>query len=180
MRGLPSKLLRHHTKTEKQLAALRAIATFELAKGLVVLLAAVGALSLVHRDAWDVAGSLLHFLHIGRHHHYVDVFLKLADRVTDERLWLVAGGCVLYSTIRFIEAYGLWRARAWAEWFAFAAGTVYLPFEVYELIRKVTAVRMAILIANLAVILYMLYLRREEHLQMRNPRPQPMLGSGRT
>jgi uncharacterized membrane protein (DUF2068 family) len=164
-RFIPPTLLRHHTKTEKQLAALRAIATFELAKGLVVLLAAVGALSLVHRDAWDVAGSLLHFLHIGRHHHYVDVFLKLADGVTDENLWLVAGGCVAYSIIRFIEAYGLWHARAWAEWFAFAAGTVYLPFEVYELIRKVTLIRLAILIANLAIVLYMLYLRNEEHKQ---------------
>jgi uncharacterized membrane protein (DUF2068 family) len=165
MRGLPSKLLRHHTKTEKQLAALRAIATFELAKGLVVLLAAVGALSLVHRDAWDVAGSFLHLLHIGRHHHYVDVFLKIADGVTDEKLWLVAAGCVAYSTIRFIEAYGLWNARGWAEWFAFAAGAVYLPFEVYELIRKATSVRLGILVLNLVIVFYMLYLRREEHLR---------------
>lgn len=161
-RFIPPTLLRHHTKTEKQLAALRAIATFELAKGLVVLLAAVGVLSLVHRDAWDVAGSLLHFLHIGRHHHYVDVFLKLADGVTDEKLWLVAVGCVAYSIVRFVETYGLWHARAWAEWFAFAAGSVYLPFEVYELIRKVTAIRLAILLLNLAIVLYMLYLRYQE------------------
>jgi uncharacterized membrane protein (DUF2068 family) len=166
MRGLPSKLLRPHTKTERQLAALRAIASFELAKGLVVLLAAVGALSLVHRDAWDVAGSFLHFLHIGRHHHYVDVFLKLADSVTDEKLWLVAAGCVAYSIIRFIEAYGLWNARGWAEWFAFAAGAVYLPFEVVELIRRVTMIRLGILVVNLVVVFYMLYLRREEHLKM--------------
>jgi uncharacterized membrane protein (DUF2068 family) len=163
MRVLPPTLLRHHTKTEKQLAALRAIATFELAKGLVVLLAAVGVLSLVYRDAWDVAGSLLHILHIGRHHHYVDVFLKLADRVTDEKLWLVAAGCVVYSTLRFIESYGLWRARAWAEWFAFASGAIYLPFEVYELVRKVTAVRLVILIANLIIVLYMLHLRYQEY-----------------
>ena len=166
MRGISSKLLRHHTKTEKQLAALRAIATFEMAKGLVVLLAAVGALSLVHRDAWDVAGSLLHFLHIGRHHHYVDVFLKLADGVTDKWLWLAAAGCVAYSTIRFVEAYGLWKARGWAEWFAFAAGAVYLPFEVYELVRKVTLVRVGILVVNLVIVFYMLYLRREEHLKL--------------
>lgn len=170
MRGLPSTLLRHHTKTEKQLAALRAVATLELAKGLVVLLAAVGLLSLVHRDAWDVAGSFLHLLHIGRHHHYVDVFLKLADSVTDEKLWLVAAGCVAYSTMRFIEAYGLWHARAWAEWFAFASGTIYLPFEIYELVEKVTIIRVVIFAVNLAVVLYMLYLRNEEHVQRKTAR----------
>ena len=152
MRGSPSKLLGPHTKTEKQLAALRAIATFELAKGLVVLLAAV-------------AGSFLQLLHIGRHHHYVAVFLKLADGVTDQKLWLVACGCVAYSTIRFIEAYGLWNARGWAEWFAFAAGAVYLPFEIYELIRKITTIRIGILLLNLIIVFYMLYLRREEHLR---------------
>lgn len=154
-----ARLLRPHTKREKQLAALRAIASVEFAKGVVVLLAAVGLLSLVHRDAWDVASSLLHLLHIGRHHHYVDVFLKLANGMTDDKLWLVATGCVAYSTVRFVESYGLWNARAWAEWFAAISGTIYLPFEVYELFRRVTFFRVAILCVNVAIVVYMLYLR---------------------
>jgi len=144
---------------KRQLPVLRLVASFEMAKGLVVLLAAVGLLSLAHRDVWDVSGSLLRLLHIHHTHHYWEVFLRLADRVRDEKLWLVAVGCILYSSLRFVEAFGLWWARPWAEWVAFVSGAVYLPFEIYELARRVTAVRAAILTVNLAIVLYMLFLR---------------------
>lgn len=138
---------------------LRAVATVELVKGLVVLLAGFGALSLIHRDAWDVASSLLHFLHISHRHHYAQIFLELADGITDKKLLLVAAGAAIYSTLRFIEAYGLWRERAWAEWFALISGTIYLPFELHEMLIRPTMIKAAILIVNLAIVLYMLYLR---------------------
>jgi uncharacterized membrane protein (DUF2068 family) len=138
---------------------LRAVATVELAKGLVVLLAGFGALTLMHRDAWDVASSFLHFLHISHRHHYAQVFLEIAEGITDRQLWLVAAGAATYSTLRFIEAYGLWRERPWAEWFALISGTVYLPFEVHEMMVRPTLIKLAILLINLAIVLYMLYLR---------------------
>ena len=58
-----------------------------------------------------------------------------------------------------MEAYGLWKARVWAEWVALISGAVYLPFEIYELFRRITIVRASVLIVNLAIVLYMLYLR---------------------
>ena len=59
----------------------------------------------------------------------------------------------------FVEAYGLWRERPWAEWFALISGTLYVPFEAYELVRRVTAVHLAVLLINLGIVFYMLYLR---------------------
>ena len=133
----------------------------EFVKGLIVLLAGFGVLSLVHRDAWDVAESFLEFLHISPDAHYAQVFLDLADKVTDAKLWAVAIGAAGYSTLRFFEAYGLWRERAWAEWLALGSGAIYLPFEIYELFRRFDLLHVAIFLVNLAVILYMLYLRLE-------------------
>lgn len=153
--------LRH--KLNPQPEVLRAIATVELTKGLVVLAAGFGALSLVHRDVWDVAYSLLRFLHINHRHHYAAVFLRLAEGVTDRELLLVAAGAALYSTVRFIEAYGLWRERAWAEWFAAISGAVYLPFEIHEILRRPTWFNAAILLINLGIVVYMLYLRLVKH-----------------
>jgi uncharacterized membrane protein (DUF2068 family) len=146
-------------KADAETEVLRAIASFELAKGLVVLLAGFGALSLIHRDVWDVATSLLRLLHIKHRYHYTDVFLRLAERVTDRELWLVAGVAALYSTIRFIEAYGLWKKRPWAEWFALISGAAYLPFEINELFRRVSVFSVMLLLANLGIVAYMLYLR---------------------
>jgi len=146
--------------------ALRAVAMVEFTKGLLVLLAGFGLLSLVHRDAWDMAESFLEWLHISPDTHYAQVFLNLADEVTDAKLWAVAIGAVAYSAVRFAEAYGLWRERAWAQWLALASGAIYLPFEVYELTRRLGAVRVSIFLVNLAVIVYMVYLRLEARSRM--------------
>ena len=150
---------RAHDSHTRQLRALRAVASVEFVKGLLVLLAGFGVLSLVHRDAWDVAESFLEWLHISPETHYAQVFLNLADEVTDAKLWAVAVGALAYSTLRFLEAYGLWRERAWAEWLAMISGAIYLPFEIVELLRRPDWVRVAILAVNLAVVLYMVYLR---------------------
>lgn len=141
-------------------AALRTVASLELAKGLVVLLLGFGAVSLVHKDAWDIAEALLRFLRVDPdRHHYAQVFLDLADNVTDAKLWALAGGAAAYSIIRFVESYGLWRERTWAEWFALISGAIYVPFEAYELIRRPSAIHAAVLLINLAIVFYMLYLR---------------------
>jgi uncharacterized membrane protein (DUF2068 family) len=143
----------------RQIKALRLIALLELVKGLLILAVGFGVLSLVHRDAWDVAAALLRFLHVSQDRRYAQVFLDLADRVTDAKLWAIAAGAAVYSTLRFVEAYGLWKARPWAEWVALVLGAFYLPFEVYELLRRITTVRVTVLMINLAIVLYMLYLR---------------------
>ncbi|MCZ7627423.1 MAG: DUF2127 domain-containing protein [Candidatus Methylomirabilis sp.] len=39
-----------------------------------------------------------------------------------------------YASVRFVEAYGLWLERRWAEWFAAVSGGIYIPFEIYELL----------------------------------------------
>jgi len=150
----------------RQLRALRAVASVEFFKGLVVLLAGFGVLSLVHRDAWDVAESFLEWLHISPDAHYAQVFLNLADQVTDTKLWLVAIGALGYSSLRFAEAYGLWKERAWAEWLALVSGAIYLPFEIYELARRPDWIRLVILLVNLAVVLYMAYPRIQARTRM--------------
>lgn len=155
----------------RQLRALRAVATVEFLKGLVVLLAGFGVLSLVHRDAWDVAESFLEWLHISPDGHYAQVFLNLADQVTDRKVWAVAIGALAYSSLRFAEAYGLWRERPWAEWLALVSGAIYLPVEIYELARRPDFVRLAIFLINLAVVLYMAYLRMQARERMGVPVP---------
>lgn len=68
-----------------------------------------------------------------------------------------------YSTLRFVEAYGLWKARAWAEWIALISAVLYVPFEVHELIRRLSLFHISLLIVNLAIVAYMAYLRSLDH-----------------
>lgn len=146
---------RHRDHT---LQALRGIASLELAKGLVVLLAAIAIVFLVHRDPWDIADSLLHLLHISPDGHFAQRFLDWADTLTDAKLWAVAGVALAYSVLRFFEAYGLWYARAWAEWIALISGCLYLPYEIYKLIHRQNLFHVSVLLINVVIVLYMAYL----------------------
>ena len=140
------------------LQVLRAVATFELAKGMIVLLAACGILLLLHReDPWDIADGLLRLLHISPDHHFAQAFLDWADSLTEAKVWAVAAVAMAYSFLRFAEAYGLWYARAWAEWIALISGTLYLPFEVYKVVHRQSLFHISVLIINVAVVLYMVY-----------------------
>ena len=150
-----------HVHDPEHIKGVRTVATIEFTKGVIVVLAGLGVFSMRHRDIWGVAESLLEFLHVNPYRHSVGVFIDLVSKVSDVRLRKIAVLAGLYAVLRFIEAYGLWFVRAWAEWLAFASGAIYVPFEMVDLIRKPTVFRALILIVNLVIVLYMLYLRLE-------------------
>jgi uncharacterized membrane protein (DUF2068 family) len=139
----------------------RTVATFEFTKGIVVLLAGLGVFTMRHKDIWGVAESLLEFLHANPHHHFVGIFIDLVYRVSDIRLWKIATAAAVYVILRFVEAYGLWYVRPWAEWLAIASGSIYIPFEVADLLRRPDILRLLILVINIGVVVYMLMLRLE-------------------
>ena len=146
----------------EHIKGVRTVATFEFTKGIVVVLAGLGVFSMRHNDIWGVTESFLHFFHLHPHHHHlVGVFVALMHRVGDVRLWKVATVAAIYVTLRFVEAYGLWFVRPWAEWLAFASGAIYIPFEAYDLLRRPGAIRLLIIVINVAIVLYMLMLRLE-------------------
>ncbi len=146
---------------------LRAIAVFEAAKGALVLLAGFGVLGLLHRDLQAIAERLVRFSHFNPASKYPRIFVEAADRVTDAQLWWFAAGAAAYSTVRGFEAYGLWKGRAWAEWLALIAGGLYVPVEYYHLWHRFTWMKLAIVGANVGIVLLMAYALRHRAQQAR-------------
>jgi uncharacterized membrane protein (DUF2068 family) len=144
----------------EHIKGLRTVATVELVKGLIVVAAGLGAFSMRHhKDIWGVAESFLEFFHVNPYHHYVGVFIALVSQISDVRLWKIALVASVYALMRFVEAFGLWYGLPWAEWMAFISGAVYIPFEAADLIRRPTLFRVAVIVVNALVVLYMLHLR---------------------
>jgi len=131
---------------------LHIVALFEAAKGAVVILAGLGLLALVHRDVQAVAESIVRHIHLNPARHFPRIFIDAAASATDARLWAMALTAMLYASIRFAEAYGLWRKQVWAEWFGILSGALYLPVEIYELALSVSVVKICILLVNLIVV----------------------------
>lgn len=138
-------------------STLRAIALPEAAKGALVLLVGFGVFALMHHDIQRLAERLIAHVHSNPAARYPRIFLDLAAQLTDSRLRLLAAGAVLYAVVQFIEAYRLWCARRWAEWFAALSGGVYIPFELVELYTRVTWLSLGAVTVNAAIVGIMLY-----------------------
>jgi uncharacterized membrane protein (DUF2068 family) len=151
----------------------RTVATIELTKGIVVVLAGLGVFSMRHKDIWGVAESFLEFFHVNPLHHYVGVFIDLVYRLSDVRLWKIALVAAIYAILRLVEAYGLWYIRPWAEWLAIASGSIYIPFEIADLMRRPDWFRLLIIAVNVGIVLYMLMLRLEAAKKNHAERMQP-------
>lgn len=136
-------------------STVRVVAGFEALKGVIVLLAGLGLLALVHHNVQAFAEQLVRRSHLNPASHYPRIFVQAAAAVTDARLWTLAAGAGAYALVRFIEAYGLWRQRKWAEWFAVISGGIYVPIELYELAYSVTWPKLVALTVNLAIVISM-------------------------
>lgn len=144
----------HSGKTRE---AIRAIALFEGAKGVLVLAAGLGLLALVNRDLEEMANDLVRHMHLNPAKHIPQIFIHAAARVGDMHLWMLAAGAAAYCLVRFIEAYGLWGERWWAEGFAAASGAIYVPFEGEKVLDGEGIVAILALAINLAIVAFMIY-----------------------
>jgi uncharacterized membrane protein (DUF2068 family) len=73
---------------------------------------------------------------------------------------LIGLAAAAYAALEGTEAYGLWRQRRWAEYLTFIATTLFIPYEIYELNEKITAVRIAAFAINVAILVYLLIAKR--------------------
>jgi uncharacterized membrane protein (DUF2068 family) len=133
---------------------LRVIAMVEFSKGMLIVLAGFGLLSLIHHDVQRWAEEIVGHFHLNPASRYPRIFIDLAGQLTDKRLWLFASFAFTYSGLRFIEAYGLWRGRRWAEWFAVVSGAIYIPIELFDLLAGVSWIKVLIFAFNLGIVSY--------------------------
>ena len=164
----------HRTGHHSHRAGLRTVAIIEALKGLLALLVSFLIIRAIHHDVdfEDLGERLLSFLHIDPDRHLSQMFLNAADKMSDVNVMLIAALAAAYALLRFLEGYGLWKQRAWAEWLAIISGCVYIPFEVYKLVRHPNEFHWALLGINIVVVLYIAWVRWDEITAARRQRSE--------
>ena len=138
---------------------MRGIAVFEAAKGIVVLSAGLGLISLLRSGNTlnNFIQQWINHMHLKSLTHTPDALIELTKNITNSHLWSISGFISAYALLRFTEAYGLWQERRWAEWLAALSSGIYLPIEIVELSKGINLWRTATFILNCLIILFMVY-----------------------
>jgi uncharacterized membrane protein (DUF2068 family) len=142
------------------------IGVFKLCKSIFFFLVGIGAIHLLHKDLGDVAMRLAQALHFDPEGKVVSFLIVKADLVNPLRLREAGFGAFAYSALSLTEGIGLMLEKVWAEYLTLCLTISFLPWELYELAREPDLMRLSLLLANLAVLAYIVwFLRRKKQLK---------------
>ncbi|HEV3227309.1 MAG TPA: DUF2127 domain-containing protein [Acidimicrobiales bacterium] len=92
-----------------------------------------------------------------------DVLSRELHRIADLNqgtVTTIAITAAIYCVVEGVEAVGLWRERRWAEYLTVVATAGFLPFEIRELLDRVSAFRIGALVVNVAILVYLVAAKR--------------------
>jgi uncharacterized membrane protein (DUF2068 family) len=143
---------------------LLAIGLFKLAKSVFFFCIGVGAIHLLHKDIGDEVMRLATALKFDPESRFVALLLGKVDLIDAHRLMQISVATFAYSAIALTEGVGLLMEKVWAEYLTLILTVSFLPWELFELARKPDWFRLSLLLINLAVLWYLVWLLRRKKL----------------
>ena len=144
-----------HPPTARRDGLLSWIIAFKAFKA--VALTSLGiALVAAHRsDPVELVVRLAIVVHVPLTSRLFQRFAQSAGNLTPTKETALALTAFGYAALMGAEGVSLHLRKPWARWFTIIATSSLVPFEIYEIIREVHAIRVLILIANIVVVVYL-------------------------
>jgi uncharacterized membrane protein (DUF2068 family) len=155
MTDFPSQSL---SKPRRRNRWLILIAAFKLAQALLFTAIGVGALRLLHKDVGDVLAGLVDHLRFNPESRFVNFILGRASILDDRLLRRIGEVVFIYAGLDLVEGVGLYLEQVWAEYLTLAITASFLPWEIFEVFRKLTLPRVGLLVVNALVFFYLIKL----------------------
>lgn len=128
----------------------------KLATALMLGAAGFGIFRLLDGDLGAVLEQFATRLHLDPEGWVVHEAVARVSGIDRSQLKALGVGASFYAALELAEGVGLLLRRRWAEYLTIVATALLLPPEVYEIAQKASAVRIAVLLANLAVLAYLI------------------------
>jgi uncharacterized membrane protein (DUF2068 family) len=142
---------------------LEAIAAFKMLKAILLVAVGLGMLTLLRSDTASELREWLAELTVRRGQLLVQRGLDFLNVARPAQIGGLGLASIAYGLLFATEGVGLWLEKRWAEYLTVIATGSLIPFELWELWRRFTAVRVLALAANLAAVAYLVF-------RLRHPR----------
>lgn len=147
----------HHDK------GLLVIGVFKLVEAVFFVSVGMGALHFLHNDLGDAALKLATRLRVDPEGRLVSFVLDHVDSLTSHRLRQIGIVTFLYAAVRVAEGVGLILEKLWAEYLTVGVTAAFLPWEMYEIVKRADWIRIGLFVINLSVLGYLIWaLKRRE------------------
>ena len=141
---------------------LRLIAVFKFFKAALLIALGVGLFRALHKDIGSVLEHWAEALRLDPGSHFLNEVLARAARVSPGQVKQLGVGSFLYAGLFLAEGTGLWLRKRWGEWLTIIITGSLVPVEIFEIHRHPSAIKVLVLVINIAVVAYLLYRIRRE------------------
>ncbi len=159
---MPHTISRARAGIQRHNQWLLLIAAFKFAQALLFVAIGVGAHRLLHKDLADILTTLADHLRFNSESRLVNFLLEKASLVHDPQLRRIGLAAFCYAGLCITEGLGLYLEKAWGEFLTLAITISFLPWEIHEIVRRITWPRVGLLTINVLVFFYLVKLVVEQ------------------
>ncbi len=129
-----------------------------------IVLLAIGVVLVTHPHTnWGQSiTNLARHLGFDPSHNGIQKIIAKVQAISPNRYEVFGAVAIAYGLLEAAEAYGLWRRRRWGEYLTVVATSLLFIPEIYEIVKKPSALKFAALLLNIIVVVYLIVrLRRD-------------------
>jgi len=136
--------------------ALRAIIALKAVGGVLLLLIGLGVFAVVNKDIVDLAEEAADSLGVDPENHHLLRLIEWLTGISPKQIVVTGFVTILYSALLLTMAWGLHLGRVWADWLTIGATGLFIPVELYEVVRSLRLTYSIALAINVFVVWYLI------------------------
>jgi uncharacterized membrane protein (DUF2068 family) len=141
----------------------KVIGALKLLSGLLAVAVGIGATRFLEHDPGPKLERVIIHFGLDPQNHIIHTIISRVTGLDRNHLRAIEAGTFFYALLHLIEGIGLLLEKAWAGYLVVIATSTLVPFEIYEIARKPTYLRISLFVVNVAIVVYLLITLRKEH-----------------
>jgi uncharacterized membrane protein (DUF2068 family) len=143
-------------------AGLKVIGVLKLISGVTALAVGIGVFRFLGHDPGPKADRIITHLGLDPNNHYIHAAVSGITGIDRTHLRAIEFGTFFYAALHTVEGIGLILGYHWAEYLVIVATGSLIPFEIYEIYRKFTVLRISLFLLNVAIVIYLIFTLRKD------------------
>jgi uncharacterized membrane protein (DUF2068 family) len=132
------------------------IAAERTVRAIVLLLVGVALIANPHHNWGKTVANFARDLGLNPNSNGIERILDKLQAISSQRYAVFGIIAIAYGVLEGVEGYGLWRRRRWAEYLTVLATSLLFIPEIWEIARKATPLKVGALLANIAIVGYLI------------------------